>query len=93
MGDVTNGVSGAAQESTFRLTGLRRGATAQISGVDPATSGAVARRLRDMGLRAGVTVRCLRRAPLGSPTLYRVGESDLCLRRAETDQIAVEVRA
>lgn len=91
MSNVTSGAVGSGPGSTVQLSSLRRGATAQISGIHAATPAAVARRLQDMGLRAGVTVTYLRRAPLGSPTVYRVGESDLCLRRAEADRITVEV--
>ncbi|NTW41364.1 MAG: ferrous iron transport protein A [Cellulomonadaceae bacterium] len=69
------------------LSALRRGQTARIVGVAPGV--AAAPRLRDLGLRAGVEVTCLRRAPLGSPTMYRIGESDLCLRTAEAAHVLV----
>ncbi|MFZ0159928.1 MAG: FeoA family protein [Kineosporiaceae bacterium] len=75
-----------------RLSALARGGRARVTGIDSATPVPVAQRLRDLGFRADTTVSCLRRAPLGSPTIYRVGESDVCLRRSEADHVTVEVQ-
>lgn len=74
-----------------RLTALNRGARARVRGLDAATPTAVARRLYDLGFRTDTTVECVRRAPFGSPTIYRVGESDVCLRPAEANRVTVEV--
>lgn len=43
----------------------------------------VARRLEDLGFVAGTEVDVLRRAPLQDPTIYRVRDYDVCLRRTQ----------
>lgn len=73
------------------LAELPRGRRARVRRVEDATAPDVARRLFDLGFRAGTVVACLRRAPLGSPTVYRVGESEVCLRPAEAGLVSVEV--
>lgn len=73
------------------LSTLRTGDRAVITGVVDALPAAVRRRLHDLGVAAGTPVTCLRRAPFGSPVVYRVGETDLCLRRALTDAVLVTV--
>lgn len=80
----------ALVDGSESLAGLRRGASAAVTGIVPGTPPALARRLFDLGFRPGITVDCLRRAPLGSPTVYRVGETDICLRRGEAAHIRVE---
>ncbi|WP_421736000.1 FeoA family protein [Cellulomonas sp.] len=75
-----------------RLRDLPRGARAtvvEIDGAAPATRA----RLRDLGFRAGCEVVCVRRAPWGSPVLFRVGESDLCLRRDLSSLVVIEVQS
>lgn len=73
------------------MSELRRGGTARVVGLDPALPASVSRRLADLGFTADTEIECVRRAPLGSPTVYRVGESRLCLRRALSEGILVEV--
>ena len=80
----------ADPEYGARLSALTPGSTAQVTGIDQAAAPAVVRRLRELGFRKGTVVRCLRRAPLGSPTVYQVGESDICLRPAEAQAVAVD---
>ena len=50
---------------------------------------AIARRLDDLGLRAGVRVEVLRRAPMGDPTLFELHGFQLCLRRSESARVRV----
>lgn len=73
------------------MSELRRGATARVVGLDPALPRSVSRRLADLGFTADTEIECVCRAPLGSPTIYRVGESRLCLRRGLCEGILVEV--
>lgn len=73
-----------------RLRDLPRGACATVVGVEGAAPSTLAR-LRDLGFRPGCEVVCVRRAPWGSPVLFRVGESDLCLRRDLSALVVVEV--
>lgn len=49
----------------------------------------VARRLADLGLRPGITVECLRRAPLGDPSVFELCGYQLCLRRSESARVRV----
>ena len=46
-------------------------------------------RLRDMGFCEGEKVRCLKRALLKSPILYRVKDSSIALRRVDAERIEV----
>lgn len=58
-----------------------------VSGDDP-----IARRLGDLGIRAGVEVECLRRAPLGDPSVFELCGYQLCLRRTESARVRVQLR-
>ena len=51
---------------------------------------AIARRLDDLGLRTGVDVVVLRRAPLGDPTVFELHGYQLCLRASESGRVRVE---
>lgn len=78
---------------TTTLSALRRGDDARIVGIDAGCPALVMQRLGELGFCADASVQCLRRAPLGSPTVYRIGDADLCLRKALTDYIQVELPA
>ncbi|CQD10536.1 Ferrous iron transport protein A [Mycobacterium lentiflavum] len=71
------------------LAQLSPGERATILGVTPAASGVVAGRLRQLGFRPSSDVQVIRRAPLGDPTIYRVQDTELCLRRREAQLIEV----
>jgi ferrous iron transport protein A len=62
---------------------------ATIVGTVPQATAAVANRLRQLGFRPTVHVDVIRRAPLGDPTIYRVQDTELCLRRREARLIEV----
>jgi ferrous iron transport protein A len=79
--------------TTVPMTTLRRGGQGRVARLDPALPAAVSRRLIDLGFTVGADVRCLRRAPLGSPVIYRVGETELCLRRGLSDCVLIEAVA
>ncbi|OBA58270.1 iron transporter FeoA [Mycobacterium sp. 1100029.7] len=80
-----DGISG----SPTVLAQLNPGARATIVGVAPAASTAVAGRLRQLGFRPASDVEVIRRAPMGDPTIYRVQDTELCLRRREARLIEV----
>ncbi|HEX8889183.1 MAG TPA: ferrous iron transport protein A [Pyrinomonadaceae bacterium] len=63
------------------------GATARVTGVSG--SGAVARRLLEMGVVPGAPVRIIKAAPLGDPIEVRVRGYHLALRRTEAQTIMV----
>lgn len=54
-------------------------------------AGELGRRLREMGLVPGTTIRIMGRAPLKDPVAVRIMGSTLSLRNGEADQIEVEV--
>lgn len=63
------------------------GAQARVTGVSG--SGAVARRLLEMGVVPGAPVRVIKTAPLGDPIEVRVRGYHLALRRTEAKTISV----
>lgn len=71
------------------LAQLSPGERATIVGVASAASAAVAGRLRQLGFRPASDVEVIRRAPMGDPTIYRVQDTELCLRRREARLIEV----
>jgi ferrous iron transport protein A len=75
--------------SVIALAQLEPGTQATIVGVGPAAASAVASRLVELGFRPAAQVQVIRRAPLGDPTIYRVQDTELCLRRREARLIEV----
>ncbi len=59
--------------------------------LDVAGDDQIARRLGDLGLRAGVAIEVIRRAPLGDPTVFELCGYQLCLRRTESARVRVGV--
>lgn len=57
--------------------------------VEVAGDDAIARRLADLGVRCGMLVECLRRAPLGDPSVFELCGYQLCLRRTESARVRV----
>jgi ferrous iron transport protein A len=81
------------RDSVVVLAQLPRGRRATILGIVPGAPSTVANRLRQMGFRAMAQVDAIRRAPLGDPTIYRVQDAELCLRRHEARLIVVVAEA
>jgi ferrous iron transport protein A len=75
--------------SAIVLAQLPPGRRATIVGTSPQATSAVASRLRQLGFRPTAHVDVIRRAPLGDPTIYRVQDTELCLRRREARLIEV----
>ncbi|HEX8709690.1 MAG TPA: ferrous iron transport protein A [Pyrinomonadaceae bacterium] len=69
------------------LAGLAVGAHARVIAVNG--TGAVARRLMEMGVVPGAPVRVIKAAPLGDPIEIRVRGYHLALRRLEAQTITV----
>ena len=72
---------------TTTLDRVPRGASVRVVAI--LGGDAIARRLDDLGLRAGVEVEVLRRAPLGDPTVFELHGYQLCLRRSESGRVRV----
>jgi ferrous iron transport protein A len=75
--------------SAIVLAQLPPGQRATIVGTSQQATSAVASRLRQLGFRPTAHVDVIRRAPLGDPTIYRVQDTELCLRRREARLIEV----
>jgi ferrous iron transport protein A len=75
--------------SAIVLAQLAPGQRATVVGTVAQATSAVASRLGQLGFRATAQVDVIRRAPLGDPTIYRVQDTELCLRRREAQLIEV----
>ncbi|EID14866.1 FeoA family protein [Mycobacterium xenopi RIVM700367] len=71
------------------LAQLAPGQQATVVGLAPQADPAVGRRLHQLGFRPTARVDVIRRAPLGDPTIYRVHNTELCIRRREARLIEV----
>lgn len=83
FGKATEQISNAPRS----LDILPIGATARVTGVTG--SGAIARRLLEMGVVPGAPVRVIKAAPLGDPIEVRVRGYHLALRRTEAKTISI----
>jgi ferrous iron transport protein A len=81
--DASKGFAPAA----VSLDRLRAGAPARVLAIKG--TGAVARRLMEMGVVPGAPVRVVKAAPLGDPLEVRVRNYHLALRRSEAETISV----
>lgn len=70
------------------LDQLRPGQRARV--IKIAGTGAIRRRLMDMGMIRGTEVEVLRTAPLGDPVEYRLLGYHLSLRKTEARMVEVE---
>jgi len=75
--------------SVIVLAQLAPGQRATVVGTVPQANPKVANRLGQLGFRATARVDVIRRAPLGDPTIYRVHDTELCLRRREAQLIEI----
>ena len=76
-----------ALTSSSSLANLPIGAHARVIAVNG--TGAIARRLMEMGVVPGAQVRVIKTAPLGDPIEVRVRGYHLALRRTEAQTITV----
>ena len=77
----------ARASAAVSLDCLRAGAPARVLAVKG--TGAIARRLMEMGVVPGAPVRVVKAAPLGDPLEVRVRNYHLALRRSEAQTITV----
>jgi len=71
------------------LDQIPRGQFVSVVGVVGDEDDPIARRLNDLGVRKGVQIEVLRRAPLGDPTVFELCGYQLCLRRTESVRVEV----
>jgi DtxR family Mn-dependent transcriptional regulator len=74
---------------TARLTDLRPGEKAHVTGISPACRGTERRRFMDLGILPGTVVEAELRSPSGDPTAYRVRGTLLALRREQANLIHI----
>lgn len=86
---ATEAASGRRTAATTTLDALPAGVAGRVLAVDG--TGAVARRLMEMGVVPGAPVRVIKAAPLGDPLEIRVRGYHLALRRAEAQTITVTI--
>jgi ferrous iron transport protein A len=77
------------ESETIVLAQLTPGKRATVIGTVAQANPVVANRLGQLGFRTNARVDVIRRAPLGDPTIYRVHDTELCLRRREAQLIEV----
>ena len=82
-------LAGTSEGSSLSLDALPAGVRARV--VSVGGSGAVARRLMEMGVVPGAPVCFIKSAPLGDPIEIRVRNYHLALRRTEAQTIAVVI--
>jgi ferrous iron transport protein A len=88
MSDRNPSADAARPISDPTLDQIPRGETVRVRNV--VGDDAIARRLGELGVRKGVEIEVLQRAPLGDPTLFELCGYQLCLRRRESARIHVE---
>lgn len=94
MGDRQRSLGNEAEKrrkeelsKTMTLTNLPVGAKAKVVAVNG--NNAVTKRLMEMGVVPGVSVRVIKSAPFGDPLEIRVRGYHLAMRRSEADAIEV----
>ncbi len=71
------------------LRDLKPGQKGKVSSIG--TTGAMKRRIMDMGVTPGVEIKVIKAAPLGDPIEVNVRGYELSLRKDEAAQIQVEM--
>ncbi|WP_297595873.1 ferrous iron transport protein A [uncultured Cetobacterium sp.] len=72
----------------MKLTDLKRGESARILKIGKI--GELKKRLVDMGVTAGETIRLERNAPLGDPQEFIVKSTNIAIRKQDAQNIEVE---
>lgn len=80
----------AAPVSVHTLSSLEHGQEAVISGFDVSLRGFHRRRLLDLGLTPGTTIRAERQSMFRDPRAYRVRGTLVALRREQADKVQIE---
>ncbi len=78
-----------SRNEVMSLDQLRPGQSGKV--VNVAGSGAIRRRLSDLGVRRGEIVRMIKSAPLRDPLQISLADSHLSIRRSEASLVSVEI--
>lgn len=73
--------AGSSPAGERSLADLRRGQSAQVTSIREAGNPDWARRLMHLGFAPGSLVEVVRPTPLGDPTVFRVCDYEIALRR------------
>ena len=71
----------------MNLSNLKKNESGVISEIR--LSGSIKRRLSEMGMTPGATVKMLRSAPLGDPIEFRVLNCNISIRKKDAEQIFI----
>ncbi len=90
-GNISVVVEQAAEkpQPVARLSDLKQGESAVVSGIAPACRGAERRRFLDLGILSGTRVNAEFLSPSGDPMAYRIRETLIALRREQADLIYI----
>ena len=69
----------------YTMNSLEEGRWGRVIRLD--TKGDMRRRLQDIGLVEGTTVKCLRKTPSGDPVAYLIRGAVIALRSADSSEI------
>ncbi|WP_373325859.1 ferrous iron transport protein A [Sporomusa paucivorans] len=78
------------QTSTIALADLAVGASGYVASVE--LGGLLRRRIFDLGMVPGTTVRCVRKSPAGNPIAFAVRGSTIALRTEDAQLIRAHLR-
>lgn len=78
------------ESTAISMTQMQPGTSARVLHLN--CTGAIRRRLQDMGLIEGTQVECLFRHSRGGPCAYQIRGAAVALRPADSDQILVAGR-
>ncbi len=70
------------------LNQLREGEAGRVVALHH--TGAMRRRLQDLGLIPGTAVRCVQRSPSGDPAAYLIRGAVIALRRGDAEKISLQ---
>ncbi|WP_353123029.1 FeoA family protein [Dysgonomonas capnocytophagoides] len=74
----------------MKLSELKYGETASITGLSDQCRGEARRRLLDLGFVRGTIITVQNISPLGNPVAYSLRETLIALRTEQADQILIE---
>ncbi|MGL5054614.1 MAG: FeoA family protein [Fusobacteriaceae bacterium] len=72
----------------MRLTELKKGQSAIIKRIG--SVGELKKRLIDLGINSGQTIKLERNAPLGDPQEFRINGNSIAIRKKDAENIELE---
>jgi ferrous iron transport protein A len=72
-----------------QLASLKEGQVASVIGL--LAKGGMRRRLMDLGVIAGTSIKCIQKSPSGDPTAYEIRGAIIALRMEDANDILVRL--